>query len=150
MIVITGGAFQGKLEFAKTLTEYFKDADHPVIVEGERLAEEECPAGKSLRGEADILKQAEIIAHFHLYIRKLLEQGKDAAAETEKLLKLKPDLIIEVTELGCGIVPVDAFDRAWREAVGRISCTLAKKADAVYRVNCGIASRLDDGKGGKR
>lgn len=149
MIVITGGAFQGKLEFAKTLTEYFKDEEHPVIVEGERLAEV-CLAGNSPEEYADMLRQAEIIAHFQLYVRKLLEQGKDAAAEAEKLSKSNPDLIIEVTELGCGIVPVDGFDRAWREAVGRISCTLAKRADAVYRVNCGIAVRLDDGKGGKQ
>lgn len=129
MILITGGAYQGKLEFARTLTQYFKDAEHPVILEGEEL-------------EWDHLADGEIVAHFHLYIRKLLEQGKDAAAETEKLLKLNPDLIIEVTELGCGIVPIDAFDRTWREAVGRISCTLAKQAEAVYRVNCGIAARL--------
>ncbi|HBI64149.1 MAG TPA: hypothetical protein DDX51_03420 [Clostridiales bacterium] len=42
-------------------------------------------------------------------------------------------------EVGCGIVPTDAFERAWREEVGRLCCEIAQRADRVYRVTCGIA-----------
>lgn len=128
MILVTGGAFQGKLEFAKNLLN-MSDEERPVIVEGELLQEKDA-------GEADI------IAHFHLYIRRLLEEGRNVREAVEKLLLQNPNLILEVTELGCGIVPVDAFDRNYRETVGRICCELAKEAEAVYRVHCGIGIRI--------
>ena len=41
-------------------------------------------------------------------------------------------------ELGYGVVPVDAFDRLWREKTGRICTELAGKAEEVHRVVCGI------------
>ena len=50
--------------------------------------------------------------------------------------------IIVCDELGCGVVPMDAFERAWRERTGRIGCELAKQAEAVYRVTCGIGTRI--------
>ena len=37
---------------------------------------------------------------------------------------------------------MDAFERAWRERTGRIGCDLAKQAEAVYRVTCGIGTRI--------
>ena len=37
---------------------------------------------------------------------------------------------------------MDAFERAWRERTGRIGCELAKQAEAVYRVTCGIGTRI--------
>ena len=45
-------------------------------------------------------------------------------------------------ELGCGVVPMDDEDRAWRERTGRLLCDLAAKADRVDRVFCGIPMRL--------
>ncbi|MBS5451212.1 MAG: bifunctional adenosylcobinamide kinase/adenosylcobinamide-phosphate guanylyltransferase [Coriobacteriia bacterium] len=41
-------------------------------------------------------------------------------------------------EQGCGIVPIDAHDRAVREAAGRLGCELATRADVVVRMACGI------------
>ncbi len=41
-------------------------------------------------------------------------------------------------EIGCGLVPVDAFEREYREAVGRIMTGLTKKAVRADRVICGI------------
>ena len=60
----------------------------------------------------------------------------------EKLCRKNPQVILEITQLGCGVVPMDAFDRNYREQVGRISCKIAESAEAVYMVNCGIAKRL--------
>ena len=37
-------------------------------------------------------------------------------------------------EIGCGIVPVDAFERAYRDEAGRLCQLLAREAGAVYRV----------------
>lgn len=50
--------------------------------------------------------------------------------------------VVACREVGCGVVPLDRADRDRREAVGRLCCDLAAQAEAVYRVNCGIAMRL--------
>ena len=41
-------------------------------------------------------------------------------------------------ELGNGVVPMEAFDRRYRETVGRICCNIAKQAEEVIRIVCGI------------
>ncbi len=118
MILITGGAWQGKKAFA------------------DELARQEIEAGKS---------KTQVVADLHEIIAKTMREGKDPYAFAAELTEKNPDLIITVNELGCGIVPMDAFDREWREATGRISCLLAEKAERVYRVTCGIATEIKAG-----
>lgn len=48
-------------------------------------------------------------------------------------------------EVGCGIVPVDAGEREWRERAGRLGCLLAAEAEAVVRVTCGIGRVVKGG-----
>ena len=50
--------------------------------------------------------------------------------------------VVACREVGCGVVPMDRADRDRREAIGRLCCDLAARAEAVYRVNCGIAMQL--------
>lgn len=57
-------------------------------------------------------------------------------------LKAHPDSIIICNEIGGGIVPMDKSDRVHREKTGRVCCQLAKNASAVYRVFCGIGTRI--------
>ena len=45
-------------------------------------------------------------------------------------------------EMGCGVVPLERADRERREAIGRLCCALAREAQAVYRLQCGLAMRL--------
>ena len=52
------------------------------------------------------------------------------------------DVVISSDLIGSGIVPMDAFDRCWREVTGRVLTDIASKADEVYRVTCGIEQRL--------
>ena len=68
--------------------------------------------------------------------------GKAPKQLTEAILDKNRDLIIVCDEIGCGLVPVDAFEREYRESVGRICTELAKNADEVYRVTCGIGNRI--------
>ena len=37
---------------------------------------------------------------------------------------------------------MDKGDREWRETVGRTCCYIAKKADEVVRVVCGVGNRI--------
>ena len=68
----------------------------------------------------------------------------------QNLTREQPDLAVEdischiviCDELGCGVVPLDYEDRAWRERTGRLCNQLAAKADRVDRVFCGLAMQL--------
>lgn len=46
--------------------------------------------------------------------------------------------VVICSEVGLGVVPLDAGERAWRELVGRTCAELAARADRVVRMVCGI------------
>ena len=62
--------------------------------------------------------------------------------DENELLAANPDIILICDEVGCGVVPMDREDRAWRERVGRTCCALAERADLVVRLYCGIPTIL--------
>ena len=78
----------------------------------------------------------------HEVTAELLRRGEDPQAAFRAVLAENPGLIVLCDELGCGVVPMEAFDRAWREAVGRLCCALAAEAESVERVFCGLAMKL--------
>jgi adenosylcobinamide kinase/adenosylcobinamide-phosphate guanylyltransferase len=121
MEMIIGGAFQGKEAYAKE--------EHPQIcfLQGGELSEEE-------------LLRAEGVLNFQDYIRKEMKEGKAITELADKLIRQNPDVILVSEEVGYGVVPVDAFDRAFREAVGRVCTKLAAKSKKVTRVVCGIGT----------
>ena len=80
-----------------------------------------------------------LLYNFHLKVREWMQQGKNPLEETKRVLKEYPDTVIVSTEIGCGVVPVDSFERAYREETGRVCCYLAGEAEKVIRVMCGIA-----------
>ena len=47
-----------------------------------------------------------------------------------------------VTGILCLVSTAVAGCMPWREAVGRLCCALAREAEAVYRLQCGLAMRL--------
>ena len=53
-----------------------------------------------------------------------------------------PGVILVCDEIGNGIVPIDAFERTYREQTGKILIRLAQEADEVVRVLCGIGQRI--------
>ena len=48
--------------------------------------------------------------------------------------------VVICNEVGCGLVPVDPAERERRERTGRLCIELAKQADRVIRVVCGIGT----------
>ncbi len=52
--------------------------------------------------------------------------------------------VIICTDIGCGIVPLDPAEREKREAVGRLCIRLAREAERVVRIQCGIPQILKD------
>ena len=57
-------------------------------------------------------------------------------------IKNVPDSIVISDEIGNGIVPLDNFEREYRERTGRILVKLAEQADEVVRVICGIGQKI--------
>ena len=72
---------------------------------------------------------------------------QELAAEAPELDTLADRLaaeyeIILATEVGGGVVPMEAQQRAAREAAGRLACLLAARADCVVQMFCGIPTVL--------
>ncbi len=63
----------------------------------------------------------------------------DLAALADRLAARE---LVIATELGGGVVPVDAVTRRKREQAGRLACLLAARADTVIRVCCGLPQLL--------
>ena len=72
--------------------------------------------------------------------KRVLDAAK--MVSLEELLQKNPEICIVTNELGYGVVPIEPFDRKWREKTGRICTELAAKADSVTRVVCGIGILL--------
>lgn len=87
-------------------------------------------------------KGKNIVVHYEKTIREELLSGKDPLAEAEDFLRENRDAVIISAEVGYGLVPIDAFERKYREAVGRVNCYLAGEAEQFYRVVCGEGERL--------
>ncbi|SDB20249.1 bifunctional adenosylcobinamide kinase/adenosylcobinamide-phosphate guanylyltransferase [Eubacterium oxidoreducens] len=108
MILIVGGAFQGK----------------------EALARKMCP------------DTSQIYLNMQDVILEWMKEGKDPYLEADVFMNTHPDSVITLEEMGSGIIPMDAFEREYREVCGRIGCRWAMRATAVYRVIMGVAMRI--------
>lgn len=117
--LILGGSFQGKLSFALQLTGLSPD----------NVADGDSPN--------DWLEKP-ILNGIHRGIRQLLLEESDPYTIVDKILDKNPNAVILCDEIGCGIVPLDPKERECREVTGRICCMLAKQAQRVIRVQCGI------------
>lgn len=99
--------------------------------------------GGAYQGQEELARRenpgAEIIPDFHLLLKGF---DGDSRAFAEDFFREHPDAVIVADEIGCGVVPIDRNDRAWREAAGRALCVLAQKSESVTRVVCGIGVRI--------
>ena len=127
MILVIGGAYQGKKEWV--MRQY-------------RLEESDWTDGASCSEEE--LFRARAVNHFHLFVRRSVEAGRDLSDFAEILQEKNPSLIIVKNEIGCGVVPMDPAERKYREQDGRLSEKLAACAGTVVRVLCGIGQVIKD------
>ena len=61
--------------------------------------------------DVETAMRAEVILHVEAYVRRLMERGEDPFAFAERLLRENPEAVAAADEIGCGIVPADAFLR---------------------------------------
>ena len=79
--------------------------------------------------------------NIHLAVRNLLERGQDALS-LFNLNLIKNFKVIICDEIGAGVVPLDKFERRWRDETGLLYQALVREADRVDRVWAGLALRL--------
>lgn len=75
-------------------------------------------------------------------VQDLARGCDDLAALAEQLAKRE---VVIATEIGGGVVPIDAGEREAREAAGRLACLLSQRAERVIRVFCGLPLELKGG-----
>ena len=85
-----------------------------------------------------------IVNYFHKWVNKELKENRNPEEKLKAFLERATDIncVIISDEIGNGIVPVDAFERDYRERTGRMLITLASQADEVVRVLCGIGQKI--------
>ena len=123
MELIIGGAYQGKLEYA--LENYGLTADDVFTCKEDSTA---------------IGFDEKIVYHFEKYVLALEKAGQDPERTVRTMIPAGrfKDRIIIADDISQGVVPTDQTERAWREDTGRCLVMLAKEADKVTRVFCGI------------
>lgn len=129
MILVTGGAYQGKLDYAK---EAYGLTDDDVFT---------CEEGSTAVGFDE-----KIVDHFERYVLALIKAGQvpEKAVGMQLRANRYKGRIIICDDISQGIVPMDATERAWREGVGRTMVKIAQQADKVVRVFCGIPEIVKD------
>lgn len=131
MKLVIGGYAQGKLNY---VLQENKKANY-VVFDG-KLPDKIKLQEMKKQGKEVLINQ------FHLWVKEGMLKGEKPEETINKFIQLCPESVIISDEIGNGIVPIDAFEREYREQTGRILITLAKQADEVVRVLCGIGQRI--------
>lgn len=126
MKLIIGGYAQGKLDYV--LSKYC-------------LRESMVWDGK-LPDEPALRDEQVVIDHFHQWVKNCILDGGCPEKEMIAFLDRYKNCIIISDEIGNGIVPLEPFEREYRERVGRIFIQLAERAEEVERVICGIGQKI--------
>ncbi len=100
--------------------------------------------GPLYAGKREYIKKALGLSDADFAARAVWDvQRLAAGADLEQLAdELSKKEIVIAAEIGGGLVPLDAGERAAREAAGRLACLLAERADTVLRVCCGLPQVL--------
>lgn len=128
MILIIGGAYHNKLAYA--LKTY-------------NISVEDMQNGADYNIDEACSKK--VIYNLHLLIKRYIKQGLLTGDNynyiTEKITSSNIEIII-CDEIGSGIIPLDKFEREYRDTVGKIVSIISEKACKVIRIYYGIPTIL--------
>ena len=121
MELIFGGAYQGRLEYAKS--KY-------------NLRDEDIFFCSEERAEIDLSKPA--VYCIEKFLLACIREGGNPAEEFKNIFDVLADKIVICTDISQGIVPIDKDLRAWREETGRAMVKMAEAAQSVTRIFAGL------------
>ena len=123
MIFIIGGAYQGKLDYARTAYN-LKENDIFQCSDAQIDFSKKCINSIEEFTYACVQKGIEPLDYF-------LEHESEWH-----------DSILICQDIFCGVVPLGADQREWRQATGRLCKYLSQQAQSVSRIFCGLEQRL--------
>ena len=123
MILIIGGAYQGKLDYAKAA---FSLAPEDIFT---------CTGT-----EIDFSKPC--VNALEEFCYACVQAGTDHVAYMQAHREDWLGSIIICNDLSSGVVPIDPVQRQWRHVSGRLCQYLASEARQVSRIFCGLEQRL--------
>lgn len=123
MVLIIGGAYQGKRDFAKS-----------------RFSLSETDIFDCTGGEIDFSKRC--IDHLEEFTYACARDGIDAVHYFQSHRELWRDSILICRDIAAGVVPMGADMRSWRQMNGRLCRYLSGEAERVSRLFCGLEERL--------
>ena len=123
MVLIIGGAWQGKLDFAKETYG---------LTEGDIFTCRD--------GEIDFSRRC--VDRLEEFTLACVQAGKNPVAYFESRKEMWRDSVLICGDISCGVVPMSPELRLWRNETGRLCQYLAKHAARVSRIFCGLEQRL--------
>ncbi|HWQ79455.1 MAG TPA: hypothetical protein VN381_11585 [Anaerovoracaceae bacterium] len=150
MHLIFGGAYQGKLDYAK---ERYGLADLDIFVcgagegAGDREREGEHPGSpceefKECPRETGIDFNKKAVYRLEEFVLFCVRRGKEAVDYLDANRGKWRDTVFICTDISSGVVPIEPELRAWREMVGRTLMYLGKEAEEVTRMFCGLPQKI--------
>lgn len=136
MKLIIGGYAQGKLDYV--LTKY--NLQENMVWDG--ILTDTVLVDTVSTDNVGLHNTCVVINHFHQWVKQRIIEGGCPEEEIKSFLDDYENCIIICDEIGNGIVPLDKFEREYRERVGRILIRLAKRAEEVERILCGIGQKI--------
>lgn len=125
MVLITGGAYQGKVDYA---LEKFNLSRKDIYT---------CS-----RDKVELPDDMAIINNVEDLVWACLANDRDPLKYLAARKSRWGKSVMIVNDISCGLVPMDKDERIFREAVGRTTMYLATEALAVVRVFAGIGKRI--------
>lgn len=123
MELILGGAYQGKRDFARTAygVEHFFTCNESSL---------------------DIDYSAPAIDRLEEFCLACVRAGKDPVKLFEMHREAWQSSVLICRDIFCGVVPLGAETREWRQVTGQFCRYLSKNAQHVTRVFCGLPQTL--------
>ena len=125
MNLIIGGAFQGKLDYARTAYS-LKDSDIYQCDEN--------------RAEIDFSKPC--INHLEEFLLACVRQDVDALAYLKAHWEDWRQSTFICMDVSSGVVPLGKEMRLWRNVCGQVCQYLSREAGSVTRIFCGLEQKL--------
>ena len=119
MVLIIGGAYQGKLTYAKAVYDLSDEEVFTCTDDG-----------------IDFSKRC--IYH----IEDFVWSNPNALEYFQSHREDWKDSILICQDIFCGVVPMDPNNRVWRQTTGRLCQYLSREAQQVSRIFCGLEQRL--------
>ena len=124
MELIIGGAYQGKRDYAAA---QYSLCDAQIYT---------CTEEKGIEFGARCIDRLE---EFTLWC---VRTENDAVEIFRQHQREWANSVLICCDIFCGVVPLGADMRAWREMTGRLCAYLAERATSVTRLFCGLPQRL--------